>query len=229
MTATAAATALAPTRARMLRDAANQAARILADARREADGITSQARQEAEQTVSLARAAGRAQAVRQAAEARRQARSDARSALLSAQCEAYDELRVRVRAAVDGLRSEPGYERLLEALTRMAQLEAGPGATISASEEAASWPVLLACSLIARCRGSPTWPSRRCTWRCGSCGHRDCCGASGSGERAARRGGGASWGGNVDVVELGERKLPGEVVAICGDVTTVQAYSTPGA
>ena len=144
MTATAAATALAPTRARMLRDAANQVARILADARREADGITAQARQEAEQTVSLARAAGRAQAVPQAAEVRRQARSDARSALLSAQCEAYDELRVRVRVAVDGLRSEPGYERLLEALTRMAQLEAGPGATITASEDG---------GVVARCPG----------------------------------------------------------------------------
>ena len=31
-----------------------------------------------------------------------------------------------------------------------------------------------------------------------------------------------------DVVELGERKLPGEVVAICGDVTTVQAYEYTG-
>jgi len=31
-----------------------------------------------------------------------------------------------------------------------------------------------------------------------------------------------------DVVELGERKLPGEVVAICGDVTTIQAYEYTG-
>jgi V/A-type H+/Na+-transporting ATPase subunit A len=31
-----------------------------------------------------------------------------------------------------------------------------------------------------------------------------------------------------DVVELGDRKLPGEVVAICGDVTTVQAYEYTG-
>ena len=31
-----------------------------------------------------------------------------------------------------------------------------------------------------------------------------------------------------DVVELGERRLPGEVVAIRGDVTTVQAYEYTG-
>jgi vacuolar-type H+-ATPase subunit E/Vma4 len=151
MTAAAAATALAPTRARMMRDAADQAARILADARREADAITAQARQEAEQTVSLARTAGRAQAMPQAAAVRRQARSDARSAVLGARREAYDELRARVRAAVDGLRGEPGYDRLLEALTRMARLEAGPGATVTAYEDggilARSPGVLVDCSL----------------------------------------------------------------------------------
>ena len=101
--------------------------------------------------MSLARAAGRAQAVPQAAAVRRRARSDARSALLGAQREAYDELRAQVRAAVDGLRSEPGYDRLLEALARMAQLEAGPGATVSASEDggvvARSPGVLVECSL----------------------------------------------------------------------------------
>ena len=50
MTAAPAAAELAPTRARMLRDAADEAARILADARREADGIAAQARQEAERS-----------------------------------------------------------------------------------------------------------------------------------------------------------------------------------
>jgi vacuolar-type H+-ATPase subunit E/Vma4 len=147
----AAATALAPARSRMLRDATDQAAQILADARREADSITAQARLEAEQAVSLARAAGRAQAAPQAAALRRQARSDARSALLGAQREAYDELRTRVRLAVNELRSEPGYGRLLEALTKMARLEAGPGATVTASEEggiiARSPGVLVDCSL----------------------------------------------------------------------------------
>jgi len=151
MTAIAAATALAPTRARMMRDAADQAARILADARREANAITAQARREAERTVSLARAAGRAQAMPQAAAVCRQARSDARAAVLSAQRETYDELRARVRAAVDGLRSEPGYDRLLDALARVALQEAGPGAKVTASEGggvvARSRGVLVDCSL----------------------------------------------------------------------------------
>ena len=142
---------LAPTRARMLRDAADQATQILADARREANAIAAQARQDAERTVSLAGAAGRAQAVPQAAAVRRQAGRDARSALLGAQREAYGELRARVRAAVDGLRSEPGYERLLEALTKMARLEAGSGATVAVSEDggvvARSPGVLVDCSL----------------------------------------------------------------------------------
>lgn len=150
MTASAA-TALAPTRTRMMRDAADQVARILADARREADAITAQARREAEQTVSLARAAGRAQAMPQAAAVRRQAQSNARSAVLGAQSEAYDELRARVGAAVDGLRGEPGYDRLLEALTKMARLEAGPGAVVTACEDggilARSPGVLVDCSL----------------------------------------------------------------------------------
>ena len=148
---TAAAAALAPARARMLRDAADQAAGILADARHEADRIAAQARQDAERTVSLARAAGRAQAVPQAAAGRRRARSDARSAVLGAQREVYDELRARVRAAVDGLRGEPGYDRLLEALARRARLEAGPGATVTASEDggvvARAPGVLVDCSL----------------------------------------------------------------------------------
>jgi vacuolar-type H+-ATPase subunit E/Vma4 len=150
MTAAAAAE-LAPARARMLRDAADQAARILADARREADRIAAQARRDAERTVSLAQAAGHAQAAPQAAAVRRQARSDARSALLGAQREAYDELRAQVLVAVDGLRGKPGYDQLLDALARMARLEAGPGGTVTASEDggvvARSPDVLVDCSL----------------------------------------------------------------------------------
>jgi len=142
---------LAPTRARMLRDAADQAAQILADARRKADAIAVQASQDVERTVSLASTAGRAQAVPRAAAVRRQARNEARSALLGAQREAYDELRTQVRAAMDGLRGEYGYDRLLHALVRMARLEAGPDATVTISEDggvvARAPGVLVDCSL----------------------------------------------------------------------------------
>jgi len=52
---------------------------------------------------------------------------------------------------VDELRSEPGYERLLQALTKTARLEAGSGATVTASEDggvvARSPGVLVDCSL----------------------------------------------------------------------------------
>jgi vacuolar-type H+-ATPase subunit E/Vma4 len=135
----------------MLRDAAGQATQILADARREADAIVAQARQDAERALWMAGAAGRAQAVPQAAAVRRQARNEARSALLGAQREAYDELRARVRAAMHGLRGEPGYDELLRALARMVQLEAGSGATVTVSDDggvvARAPGVLVDCSL----------------------------------------------------------------------------------
>jgi vacuolar-type H+-ATPase subunit E/Vma4 len=147
----AAADALAPTRARMLQDAADQAAQILTDARREADGIIAHARREAERSVSLARVAGRAQAVPRAAAVRRRAQSDARSAVLGAQREAYDELHTRVGAAMGRLRDGPGYDQLLEALARVARLEAGPGTMVTASEDggvvARAPGVLVDCSL----------------------------------------------------------------------------------
>jgi vacuolar-type H+-ATPase subunit E/Vma4 len=125
------AAALAPARAHMLRHATDQAGRILAGARREADAIRLQARRSAEQAVSQARAAGRAEAAPLAAAESSRGRSEARSVLLSAQREAHDELRSRVRAAVSGLPSEPGYDPLLDRLTRMARLAAGPDATLT--------------------------------------------------------------------------------------------------
>jgi vacuolar-type H+-ATPase subunit E/Vma4 len=147
----AAADALASIRAHMMQDAADQAARILTDARREADSIIAHARREAERSVSLARVAGRAQAAPQAAAVRRRAQSDARAAVLAAQREAYDELRAQVHAAVDGLRGGPGYDQLLGALAQMARLEAGPGMTVTASEDggvvAHAPGVLVDCSL----------------------------------------------------------------------------------
>ena len=93
MTAAPAAAELGPARARLLREAADQAARILADGRREPPGIAAQARREAERRVSLARATCRPQALPHAAAVRSRARDDARSAFLGAQREAYDELR----------------------------------------------------------------------------------------------------------------------------------------
>ncbi|HEY5355746.1 MAG TPA: V-type ATP synthase subunit E [Streptosporangiaceae bacterium] len=149
--ARAASAALAPARTRMLRLASDQAARILADARREADAITSKARRSADVAVTQARAAGRQEAAALAAAERGRGRSEARSVQLGAQREALDELRSHVRAAVGGLRGGPGYPQLLDRLTRMARLAAGPDAAVTVSPDggvvARSGGVVVDCSL----------------------------------------------------------------------------------
>lgn len=143
--------ALGPVHAHMLRRAAEQAGRILADARHEADAIISQGRLSAERAVSQAREAGRSEAAELAAAERSRGRSDARSVLLGARREMHEELRSRVRAAVGGLRDEPGYDQLLERLTGMARQAAGADAVLTAPAAggvvARSADVLVDCSL----------------------------------------------------------------------------------
>ena len=146
-----AAAALGTVHAYMLRRATEQAGRILADAHREADAIISQGRLSAERAVSQAREAGRREAAELAAAERSRGRSDARSALLGTRREIHEELRSRVRAAVGGLRDEPGYDELLDRLTGMARQAAGPDAVLTASAAggivARSADVLVDCSL----------------------------------------------------------------------------------
>ena len=143
--------ALGPVRAHMLRRATEQADRILADAHSEADAIISQGRLSAERAVSQAREAGRREAAELAAAERSRGHSDARSVLLGARREIFEELRGRVRAAVGGLRDEPGYDQLLERLTGMARQAAGPDAVLAASAAggvvARSAELLVDCSL----------------------------------------------------------------------------------
>lgn len=140
----AASAALAPVRAGMLRLASDQAAGIIADARREADAIVSQARRSAEAAVAQARATGREEAAARAAAERSRGRTEARSVLLTAQHAALGELRSQVRAAVAGLRGDPGYSQLLGRLTTMARRAAGPDAAVEASPDG---------GVIARSRG----------------------------------------------------------------------------
>lgn len=146
-----AAAALGPVHAHMLRRATEQAGRILADARHEADAIISQGRLSAERAVSQAREAARSEAAELAAAERSRGRSDARSVLLGARREIQEELRSRVRAAVGGLRDEPGYDQLLERLTGMARQAAGADAVLTAPAAggvvARSADVLVDCSL----------------------------------------------------------------------------------
>jgi vacuolar-type H+-ATPase subunit E/Vma4 len=123
--------ALAPVRAYMLRRAQDQADDMLTRARHEAEAITSAARDSAEAAVSQARAAGRREAAALAEAERARGRAEARAALLAARQEALNDLRARVSAEIAALRAEPGYDRLLDGLTRAARAAAGPDALLA--------------------------------------------------------------------------------------------------
>lgn len=143
--------ALAPVREVLLRRAREQAGRIVAGARRRAEEMTLRAERDAGDLVREARDAGRAQAVPAAAARRNRGRRDARSIVLGAQREVYEELCGRVRAAVCGLRDDPGYGQLMARLTATAAQVAGPGASVtedSAGGVVARGPgVVVDCSL----------------------------------------------------------------------------------
>jgi vacuolar-type H+-ATPase subunit E/Vma4 len=131
VTGGAEATALAPVRTHMLREARMEADRILEQAHAEAAATVSQARRGADETIALAGTQGQADGAPAAAAERSRGREQARSILFGAQREAYEELRGQVLAAVGGLPGEPGYDRLLSRLTVMAGRVAGPDATIT--------------------------------------------------------------------------------------------------
>ncbi len=159
----------------MLRLASDQAAGIIADARREADDIVTQARRSAEAAVAQARAAGREEAAALAAAERSRGRTEARSVLLTAQRATLGELRSQVRAAVTGLRGEPGYGKLLDRLIHdgPARGRTGRGGR-DLPGRGCRCAVAAAWSSTARCPGSRTWPSRRLgAGACGNCGHHD--------------------------------------------------------
>jgi vacuolar-type H+-ATPase subunit E/Vma4 len=127
--------ALAPVRGCLLDAAEAEASRILAEARAQADSVLRQARHDAAEVVGLARARGEADAAPAAAAERGRARDRARSIMLGAQREAYLDLRAQVLAGVGGLRTEPGYPRLLSRLVAMATRAAGPGAAVTVRPE----------------------------------------------------------------------------------------------
>ena len=157
-------------------------------------------------------------------------RQQARSIVLSAQREAHEELRGQVLDAARGLRDEPGYERLLRRLTAMASRAAGPDATVTTSPAggvvARSREVLVDCTLprLAGLAVDALGDQVRELWTLCSDGA----------ARVARVNGplvevtGLTEVAMYDIIELGVHQLPGEAVAIRGDVTTVQAYEYTG-
>ena len=122
---------LAPVREAMLYRAHAQAGQIIAGARRQAGDMLEQAQAQAAGNLAIASRAGQQQAVSLAAARRNRGRRDAQAILLRAQRDAYDLLQAKVRAAVTGLRYEPGYEQMKGRLTELAVGLAGPGATVT--------------------------------------------------------------------------------------------------
>lgn len=117
-------------RAALLDHAHSDAAATLADADAVAASTLATARAEAEALLAEARARGAADgAVVLAAERARAARG-ARALVLAARRAAYDELRQQARDAVSGLRHDPSYPALLDALRERAFRDLGPDATL---------------------------------------------------------------------------------------------------
>ena len=127
MTAAAAQAALEPVRHRLRRDAEEQAARLRTAAREQAAMIVRQAREDAAAELGRSAADAAAAAAPATASELARARAAARATVLAARREAYDDLRMRVRDAVSSLPDQPGYERFIQRITRLAQQAAGPG------------------------------------------------------------------------------------------------------
>ena len=143
--------ALAPVHAQLLRIAQAEADRILTEACIQAAAMLRHARRDAQEAVRQARVQGLADIVPAAAAERGRGREQARSIVLGARRQALEELRAGVLVAADGLRDEPGYERLLARLTAMAGRAAGPGAIVTVHPAggvvARSGQALVDCSL----------------------------------------------------------------------------------
>jgi vacuolar-type H+-ATPase subunit E/Vma4 len=143
--------ALQPVRAAMLRRATAEAEAIIATARRDAAALLGAARRDAEAALGQARADGIAQAAPLAAAELSRGRHAARETLLEAERGIGDEVARRIRAAVLGLRGEPGYRELRDRLTGLCRAAAGPGAQVTehpAGGVVANAPgVLVDCSL----------------------------------------------------------------------------------
>jgi len=124
-------TALEPVRSVMLRRARERAARIVGEATGAARALTEQARIDAAAAVAQAKDEGAAEAEPVAAAELNRSRRAARTAMLGAELTTRDDLAGRIRAAVLGLREDPGYPELLGRLTELAGRAAGVGAVIS--------------------------------------------------------------------------------------------------
>jgi vacuolar-type H+-ATPase subunit E/Vma4 len=141
--------ALEPVTAAMLRRATAEAEAIIAIARQDAAALLAAARRDAEATLGQARADGIAQAAPLAAAERSRGRRVERETVLAAERGLRHEAERRIRAAVLGLRDQPGYDELRDRLTALSRTAAGPGAVVS--EHAAGGVVARAPGVFVDC------------------------------------------------------------------------------
>jgi len=126
--------ALAPLVSALLDRARREAGATLARADEDAQAIVAQARAEADALLADARAKGAADGAAVSAAARMHAERDARRIVLEAQSAAREDLRTAAREAVSGLRNDPQYPEMIEALRARAIHELGPQVTVTALE-----------------------------------------------------------------------------------------------
>jgi vacuolar-type H+-ATPase subunit E/Vma4 len=122
--------ALRPLRHELLRRAAADADRRTAAARADATRTVAQAQAEAADLLAAARMRGGAQARADLAADRAAAGRSRRADILDLQYQAYEQLRAAGRAAVRGLRADPGYAEIRQSLSRLATTLLGPDATL---------------------------------------------------------------------------------------------------
>jgi vacuolar-type H+-ATPase subunit E/Vma4 len=121
---------LSPLREALLSRARADAAATLAAADRSAAETMADAQQQVAAMLAAARETGRADAAVVLAGERARAARTARGIVLAAQRDAYEAMRVRARDAVSGLRGDPLYPALLEALRQRARVDLGPEAVL---------------------------------------------------------------------------------------------------
>ncbi len=118
-----------------LRDALLDSVRAESESRRQHESEAAQAalavaRAEAARLVEEGRLAGERAAARGAAQVRAAAARQVRESRLRAERALVDELRSRAGDAIQELRSDPRYDRLLDRLARQARLQLGPEAEL---------------------------------------------------------------------------------------------------
>jgi vacuolar-type H+-ATPase subunit E/Vma4 len=126
--------ALAPLASALLDRARRDAEAALTRADEDALATVAAARAEADALLADARAKGAADGAAVSAAERMRAERTARGMVLAAESAAREDLRMAAREAVRGLRHDPQYPAMVEALQARAERELGPELTVTELE-----------------------------------------------------------------------------------------------